>query len=196
MTKPKRNSYCHFCGTKYLPVHTSDGIIDMNQAYPFVCVNPECMQTTYLNPLPVVIVAIPVYHRTLVQDYHKGYLAVRRNIEPIGALCLAGGYIDGVHPGSGKRTETWEEAAIREVWEETGLRIKYVTQPQIISASNFVCILCISNPVYDTEIDFSFSNGETQELVLLTKPKDNEPHQLAFPVQTEFLSTLKYDQAI
>lgn len=60
-----------------------------------------------MNPLPVAVVLLPV---------EDGLLAVRRAIEPHkGSLALPGGYINW--------GESWQEAAARELWEETGMRI-------------------------------------------------------------------------
>lgn len=62
---------------------------------------------SFLNPLPVVITLVPV---------DEGLLVVQRNIEPHkGKLALPGGYID--------LGESWQEAAAREVLEETGVVI-------------------------------------------------------------------------
>ena len=79
------------------------------QAFCHFCGKPRvcasCGGTTYRNPPPVVVVLLPC---------EDGVLVVRRGIEPArGFLALPGGYIDF--------GETWEEAASRETWEETGL---------------------------------------------------------------------------
>jgi 8-oxo-dGTP pyrophosphatase MutT (NUDIX family) len=63
---------------------------------------------TYRNPLPVAVLLVPV---------GDGLLLIRRGIEPgKGRLALPGGYVN--------LGETWEQAAVRETFEETGLRLR------------------------------------------------------------------------
>lgn len=89
----QKNSYCSYCGAAFNPLQT----------WPRTCEN--CGQTSYLNPLPVSVVLLPV---------GKGLLAVRRAIEPHkGHLALPGGYIN--------QWETWQQAGVRELLEETGI---------------------------------------------------------------------------
>jgi ADP-ribose pyrophosphatase YjhB (NUDIX family) len=70
---------------------------------------PGCGETTWRNPLPVAVALLPV------DDLGRpGLVVVRRDIEPArGQLALPGGFIEV--------GETWQEAAIRELREETGL---------------------------------------------------------------------------
>ena len=68
----------------------------------------SCGNTTFLNPLPVSVILLPV---------DDGVLLVRRNIEPqIGQLALPGGYMN--------LGETWQQAGARELFEETGIIIR------------------------------------------------------------------------
>jgi 8-oxo-dGTP pyrophosphatase MutT (NUDIX family) len=63
-------------------------------------------RTSYLNPAPVAVVLQPV---------GDGLLVIRRGTPPArDRLALPGGYIEV--------GETWQEAAVRELREETGLR--------------------------------------------------------------------------
>jgi 8-oxo-dGTP diphosphatase len=63
--------------------------------------------------LPVAVVLQPVSY----EDGRVGVVVVRRDIEPYrGELALPGGFIE--------TGESWREAAVRELWEETGLSAK------------------------------------------------------------------------
>lgn len=91
-----QNSHCSYCGARF-PEDTP---------WPRSC--DVCNHKSYLNPLPVVVVLLPV---------GEGVLLIRRNIEPQkGTLTLPGGYIDF--------GETWQEAGVRELLEETGIEIR------------------------------------------------------------------------
>lgn len=90
-----KNSHCSFCGHPF-----SEG-----QAWPRTCRN--CGQTTFLNPLPVVVMLVPV---------GDGLLQIRRGIQPgLGKWAFPGGYVN--------LGETWQEAGAREVLEETHVEL-------------------------------------------------------------------------
>ncbi|MBN2543745.1 NUDIX hydrolase [bacterium] len=89
--------YCPYCGNQ-LSIKAID---HRERSY---C--PGCGIIIYENPLPAVAVV-----------FMKGdnILLVKRGIEPNkGDWCLPGGFIEN--------DETPEEAALRELWEETGLK--------------------------------------------------------------------------
>ena len=87
--------HCGYCGHRF----------GANQAWPRLCAG--CGRTSYVNPAPVAVCLLPI---------GDGLLCVRRAIPPFaGQFALPGGYID--------RAETWQQAAARELFEETGLRI-------------------------------------------------------------------------
>jgi ADP-ribose pyrophosphatase YjhB (NUDIX family) len=86
-----RHSHCSFCGHPFID----------NQPWPRTCSN--CGQISFLNPLPVVVMLLPV---------DDGLLQIRRGIEPgLGKWAFPGGYVN--------LGETWQEAGAREVLEET-----------------------------------------------------------------------------
>ena len=97
MTSRPKDSYCSSCGTAFAP----------DSGWPRTCA--VCGATTYRNPLPVAVALLPV-----CQDGGTGLLVIRRSIEPRrGLLALPGGFID--------HGETWQQAVVRELAEETGL---------------------------------------------------------------------------
>src|SRR5439155_25795814 len=90
----KRNAHCSYCGTRF-----ADGA-----PWPRQCA--ACAQISYLNPLPVAVLVLPV---------DGGVLAIRRSIRPAGKLALPGGFID--------LGESLQAACARELREETQLVI-------------------------------------------------------------------------
>jgi len=153
---PKRHSHCSYCGSAYAA----------NAAWPRNC--QVCQNTSYLNPLPVVVVLLPL---------GGGLLVIRRNIEPQkGTLTLPGGYLD--------LGETWQQGARRELLEETGIDI---TEQQI-------SLYDVQNGLDDTLVIFGlakpqplelfrpFSSAETQEVMMIA-----EPIELGFPMHTDVM---------
>ena len=88
-----KNSHCSYCSAAF------------REDQPWPRTRAHCGNTSFLNPIPVAVVLIPV---------DGGVLAIRRSIEPRkGKLALPGGYINF--------GESWQEAGAREVMEEPGL---------------------------------------------------------------------------
>jgi ADP-ribose pyrophosphatase YjhB (NUDIX family) len=91
----KKNAHCSYCGHAFAP----------EQPWPRRCAS--CGSMSFVNPIPVAVCLLPV---------DGGLLCVRRAIPPgQGKLALPGGYID--------LNETWQQAAARELFEETGIVI-------------------------------------------------------------------------
>jgi ADP-ribose pyrophosphatase YjhB (NUDIX family) len=92
-----QHSHCSYCGSPYENV----------ALWPRLCA--DCGETTWRNPLPVAVALLPV------DDVgRRGVVVVRRDIEPArGQLALPGGYVEV--------GESWQEATVRELREETGL---------------------------------------------------------------------------
>lgn len=153
----EKNSHCSFCGSRFAgPV-----------SWPRTC--PVCHNTTYVNPLPVVVVLLPL---------DSGIIVIRRNTEPQkGTLTLPGGYIDF--------GETWQEAGRRELLEETGIEI----------AGGELRLYDVMNGLDGTLVVFGlaehqpwhclrpFSSAETQEVVLIDRPIE-----LGFAMHTQVVA--------
>ena len=148
-----QNSHCSFCGIRFI-----------TEQWPRTCYG--CGNTTYLNPIPVVVVLLPIA---------AGLVVIRRNTEPQkGTLTLPGGYID--------LGETWQEGAKRELQEETGIDISV----------DEISLYDIQNGLDGTIVVFGlavkksserlkpFSSKETQEVVLI-----EEPIELGFTMHTD-----------
>lgn len=149
----KIHSHCSYCGSKY-----SDAA-----SWPRHC--QACQNISYLNPLPVVVVLLPM---------GGGLVAIRRNIEPQkGTLTLPGGYLD--------LGETWQQGASRELAEETGIA---VAEDQInlydvlVGLDDTLVIFGLAKSL-PVEMLQPFSSIETQEVVLI-----EEPMELGFPLHT------------
>ena len=140
----EKNSHCSFCGARISSKHLA----------PWRC--SVCGNTTYLNPIPVAVVLLPVA---------DGIIVIRRNTEPQkGTLTLPGGYID--------LGETWQEAGKRELREETGIEV----------ANSDLSLYDVMNGLDGTLVVFGlatkqplaclkpFASAETQEVVLIEKP--------------------------
>lgn len=153
----KKNSHCSFCGSAFEP----------EQPWPRTCA--ACHNTSFVNPLPVAVVVVPV---------GEGVLAIRRGIEPRkGQLALPGGFIDV--------GERWQDAGAREVFEETGVRIDpgSVSVFDVLSAPDGTVLIFGLAAALDPESlpPFELTNETSQRVVL------SAPEPLAFPLHTQVL---------
>jgi ADP-ribose pyrophosphatase YjhB (NUDIX family) len=153
-----RNSHCSFCGTAFAT----------GQPWPRSC--SGCGNTSYLNPLPVAVMVLPV---------DDGLLMVRRGIEPHrGGLALPGGFIDV--------GESWQEAAVRELREETGIVVGAdgVRLLDVISAPDgTVLIFALGPRVSAAGLPPVVPTPETVEWLLIDGPRE-----LAFPLHTQVVA--------
>lgn len=144
--------------------------------YPKQC--SSCKQYAWGNPIPVVVVLLPVE-----QNGKVGLLIQRRNINPQkGSWALTGGYIN-----SG---EDWHTAAARETMEE----LKLETDPykfhlhDVVSGKDgrTILIICIYQDRISPEILSTFEpNEEVQALDIMWEPKE-----LAFESHTVVANNL------
>ncbi len=153
-----QHSHCSYCGHPF----------EANQAWPRLCA--ACGNTSFVNPLPVSVVLLPV---------DDGLLAVRRKIEPqIGQLALPGGYIN--------RGESWQQAGARELLEETGILIPpddlRVFRVKSAPGYNTLIVFGLARCIRASDLPPFVPNEETQEICVLTASQE-----LAFSTHTEAL---------
>lgn len=151
MTPRQIHTHCSYCGIEF-----------ENLDWPRRCLG--CTQVTYRNPLPVACLVVPV---------GRGVLTVRRGIEPkSGMLTFPGGFID--------YGESWQQAAVRELWEEAGIVIppEEVRLYDAISTSkgHMVTIVGIVRSRTVDELEAFVPTEESTECVII-----EEPVELAFP---------------
>jgi ADP-ribose pyrophosphatase YjhB (NUDIX family) len=151
-----KDAYCSYCGTAFAPA----------QPWPRAC--RACGNVTYQNPLPVAVMLVPIEE--------NGLLLIRRTIPPReGSLALPGGFI-----GMG---ETWQEAAARELHEETGLTAapsEVRLFDTLTSPAGFLLVFGVIPPRAAADLAAFAGTDETSELVIAT-----EPVELAFPLHNE-----------
>lgn len=155
-----RNSHCSFCGQRF------------PEAAPWPRTCAQCGNTSFLNPIPVAVLVVPV---------DDGVLTVRRNLEPgKGQLALPGGFINA--------GESWQAAGVREVEEETGLKLEaaeiavlavHSTPPH----ANNLLVFGRAAPRTASDLPAFTPNDEVSELVVIT-----EPQPLAFPLHTQVVA--------
>lgn len=160
--KSESKTYCINCGTLHKEL-----------TFPKKCLNPKCGHEMFKNPIPVVVVILPV------EDY--GVLVGKRAISPkLGHWALPGGYVD--------EGESYEDAARREIFEETGLdyqgsfKIIGIESPEDIQKANMIIMLQAENPIPRHEVKYE-PTSEMSELKVIT-----EPEELAFPVHQDYLN--------
>jgi 8-oxo-dGTP diphosphatase len=153
-----QHSHCSYCGTAY----------PADAGWPRTC--PGCTEITWHNPLPVAMVLLPV--RT---PAGAGLVVIRRDIEPArGELSLPGGFIE--------TGETWQEAAVRELREETGLPADpaEVRLFDVVSAVRVINVVALLPERDASTLPPSAPTDEATEWLVITRPT-----KLAFPTATE-----------
>lgn len=160
------HTHCSHCGTAY----------EAGAPWPRLC--PGCGETTWRNPLPVAVALLPV-DASDADGARRGLVAVRRDIEPArGQLALPGGFIEV--------GESWQEATVRELREETGLlaaagevRLFAVHSAPLATISIFGLLPTRSA----SDLPPSAPTEEATEWVVLTRPQP-----LAFSTHTQAMA--------
>ncbi len=136
-----KNSHCSHCGHPFA----------VDQPWPRTCGN--CGRMSFVNPLPVVVMLVPV---------DDGLLLIRRGIEPgKGKWAFPGGFVD--------LGETWQEAGAREVFEETRLEIvpDEICEFQVRSAPDrTLLIFGLAKPRAAATLPLFTATNETTERVV------------------------------
>ncbi len=155
-------AHCGFCGTAFAPDQPV-----------FARVCSGCGRTSYRNPLPVAVTLVPV---KLGHSENLGLLVIRRSIPPKeGQLALPGGFIS--------YGESWQAGAVREVEEETGLKLEAdsIRLTNVLSAPDSTILIFGIAPVQAANILEGLSiSSETSEVTIL---ESFAP--LAFPLHTQ-----------
>jgi ADP-ribose pyrophosphatase YjhB (NUDIX family) len=153
----KKNAHCSYCGHAFVE----------NQPWPRKCVS--CNNISFVNPTPVAVCLLPV---------DGGLLCVRRAIPPgQGLLALPGGYID--------REETWQQAAARELFEETGItidpdEIEHFRTHSSRLGDGILLIFGRARPRTWSSLPSFKATDETSETVIIKAAQS-----LAFPLHTQ-----------
>jgi ADP-ribose pyrophosphatase YjhB (NUDIX family) len=170
MINPSQNeliqgSHCSYCGTRFTE----------QNSWPRKCF--RCYNESYKNPIPIVVMMVPVYLDRIGGHVKCGYLIQQRNIPPgKGGWAFPSGYINF--------GETWQQAAVRELQEEVGLTLaeEDLLVFKVINAeSGNMLIFCTSCQVYRDEINF-IPNDEVLAIDTPILPGDVE---LCFPTHNQ-----------
>jgi 8-oxo-dGTP pyrophosphatase MutT (NUDIX family) len=142
--KLERHSHCSWCGTRF-----------PSAAWPRHCRN--CGKTTWLNPAPVAVLVLPV---------DDGLLTVRRGPGPgEGKLALPGGFLEA--------KESWQEGAVRELREETGIHAdaaKVRSYTVHSTGDGLLLIFGLAAPMTERELPAFAPTHETTERVIIREP--------------------------
>lgn len=150
------------------------GSLHAQNSYPKKCL--QCNTEAYQNPIPVVVVLVPVKG--------EGVLVIQRGIEPQkGNWALPGGYME--------LGETMEEAGIREVFEETSLKVTNLKHFMQANSSNGKTVLSffVSDPISKKDLP-SFRSFETLDI------KSTKKADLCFPSHQKAFDQFMKDQLI
>ncbi|MGY4969575.1 NUDIX domain-containing protein [Streptomyces nigrescens] len=161
-TRGRSITHCPYCGSSYVP----------GGNWPRDC--GKCGETNWANPLPVAVALQPV----LTESGSTGLVVVRRGIEPCrGQLALPGGYIEV--------GETWQDAAVRELREETSIEAvpRDIQLFDARSAVNTLDLFALLPRQNAAALPEPAATSEVLEWLVL-----DEAVELAFPAHTAAMS--------
>jgi ADP-ribose pyrophosphatase YjhB (NUDIX family) len=123
---------------------------------------------TWDNPLPVAVTLVPVRTAGGTGPEGSGIVVVRRGIEPgYGQLALPGGFMEV--------GESWQEAAARELREETTIEADPATVRlfDLLSSptGHRLIVVAVVPPRADSDLPPMVPNDETLEWLVLTGPQ-------------------------
>ena len=149
-----KHSHCTYCGYPF----------EDQQTWPRRC--RRCQKRTYRNSLPVAVILVPA---------ELGLVTIRRRRAPeAGKLALPGGFVEV--------GETWQEAGVREVYEEAGLELDATTirDFQVRSAPDeTILIFGLAPQQMAEELPTFRPTEEVSERKIIYQPTP-----LAFPLHT------------
>ncbi|MEW5743018.1 MAG: NUDIX domain-containing protein [Myxococcota bacterium] len=152
----RKHGHCSWCGAEF-----------PDTPFPRTC--QSCKRTTWLNPLPVAVLLLPV---------DDGFLLIRRaEATGHGKLALPGGFID--------LGETWQRACARELFEETGITISAdeVTCAGVRSSPDgFLLVFGRGPRLREVDLPAFVPNAEISERLVTRAPVP-----LAFTLHEEML---------
>jgi ADP-ribose pyrophosphatase YjhB (NUDIX family) len=154
-------SHCSYCGGRFAE----------RSGWPRRCA--ACGNVSYRNPVPVAVLAVPV------EDL--GILMVRR-VDPPAGLALPSGYIEF--------GERWQDAAARELAEETGIRVdpSAIQELQVRSGEDGTLLIFATAPaITRAELAAFVPSAEVTELVVVSEPRED----VVFPLDAEVVAALR-----
>ena len=157
-------SHCPHCGHRFPP----------HAGWPRRCAS--CSSVSYRNPVPVVVLAVPV------EDL--GVLMIRRVDPPVG-LALPSGYVE--------HGERWQDAAARELAEETAIRVDASTIRELRVRSGddgTLLVFATAPPIARAELAAFTPSPEASELVVVDGPRPD----VVFPLDAEVVAALRSDE--
>jgi 8-oxo-dGTP diphosphatase len=165
---------------------THCGYMQVAEKWPRRCPNPECREWTLENPVVAVAAVLVRMRREAAVTYDdSGVLIVKRKTEPAkGTWALPGGFIE--------IGETWQEACVRELEEETTVKIPAADirlfDVQSIEGGARVLIFGETHSTVLDEaaldaINKNLHNDEVSEVSMLRGDR-HHPVKLGFPTHT------------
>jgi 8-oxo-dGTP pyrophosphatase MutT (NUDIX family) len=156
------HDHCSYCGAAFA----------QGAPWPRVCA--ACGETTWRNPLPVAVTLLPVD-----TGEGRGIVVVRRDIEPRrGELALPGGFIE--------LGESWQEAAVRELLEETTIAAEAgdvrLFDVHSVASGNLI-VFGVLPPRPAAELPPSVRTEESLGFEVAVGPRE-----LCFPTHTDMLA--------